>query len=153
MAQHMLFVPGEPRQWVSTGQTLSVKNHWFKGLRVKLATSKMVAQRMLMLSLCALDIFIPTLILKTTFVCEVRTIFTPTICTKARSGWGQMEMATMLETIGSFILVSKDIIFSTVAITITDFDRKYNIIKLTNIREPRSILHVYDVWCASTLGC
>ena len=27
MAQHMLFVPGEPRQWVSTGQTLSVKNH------------------------------------------------------------------------------------------------------------------------------
>ena len=153
----MLFVPGEPRQWVSTGQTLSVKNHWFKGLRVKLATSKMVAQRMLMLSLCALDIFIHTLILKTTFVWEVRTIFTPTICTKARSGWGIMETATMLETIGLFILVSKDIIFSTVIIIknprITDLNAKYNMIIFTNIREPRSILHVYHVWCASTLGC
>ena len=56
-------------------------------------------------------------------------------------------MATMLETIGSFILVSKDMIFSTVTITMlnTDFDTKYNMIILINIREPRSILHVYDV--------
>ena len=57
----------------------------------------------------------------------------------------------MLETIGLFILVSKDISFFTLSPSlffnprITDFDTKYNMITFKNIREPRSILHLHDV--------